>query len=396
MTPVLEFVDQDTLVFLDAATATTGAPGTDVRVKALKRVSTSPGAATWTPGSEEGGFNFSSSTESWESVLLGELGLDFGLSESNIGVTGNADTAMVVNQDGVTGMWVIEDDGVGDDLAFFQITNFSGTSGNGLREFNIEYVPGSFLNTLGADQNPSVDPSTNDGDSKRVLVDANGNVILIESGFYDTPQHEPTVQKLNILSMDDGNGRIELGAWDPNIVMDTTGLTDDDGAVVTDERMSVLDTVNNILYVYDSDNPTDGGSYDQDWYAIDLNTGLTSFIAQDVDNIISYSFGDDTSEFFFLGGTLLEGDLNGDGFVGLADLDIVLGNWNQTVPTGDLLAGDPTGDGYVGLGDLDIVLGNWNAGTPPTPAGSEIPEPASLALFTIAGLSTLARRRSQG
>ena len=62
---------------------------------------------------------------------------------------------------------------------------------------------------------------------------------------------------------------------------------------------------------------------------------------------------------------LIEGDLNADGFVGVDDLNIVLGNWNQNVTLGDLLAGDPSGDGFVGVDDLNLVLGNWNAGTPP-------------------------------
>ncbi len=61
----------------------------------------------------------------------------------------------------------------------------------------------------------------------------------------------------------------------------------------------------------------------------------------------------------------LTGDLDGDGFVGLADLDILLGNWNQSVPAGDLARGDASGDGFVGLDDLDLLLGNWNAGVPP-------------------------------
>lgn len=88
--------------------------------------------------------------------------------------------------------------------------------------------------------------------------------------------------------------------------------------------------------------------------------------------------------------TLL-GDLNGDGFVGLGDLDIVLGHWNQTVTAGDKLAGDPSGDGYVGLADLDEVLGNWNAGTPPA---SVIPEPGALGLFAAgAGALAFGRRR---
>ncbi len=59
----------------------------------------------------------------------------------------------------------------------------------------------------------------------------------------------------------------------------------------------------------------------------------------------------------------LAGDLDGDGYVGLADLDLVLGRWNNYVREGT--AADPSGDGFVGLDDLDIVLSNWNAGTPP-------------------------------
>jgi subtilisin-like proprotein convertase family protein len=62
---------------------------------------------------------------------------------------------------------------------------------------------------------------------------------------------------------------------------------------------------------------------------------------------------------------VITGDMNSDGFVGIEDLNIVLGNWNQAVTPGDLLFGDPTGDGFVGIGDLNVVLGNWNAGTPP-------------------------------
>lgn len=57
------------------------------------------------------------------------------------------------------------------------------------------------------------------------------------------------------------------------------------------------------------------------------------------------------------------GDLTFDGFVGIEDLNIILSNWNLTVPAGSL--SDPTGDNFVGIEDLGVVLGNWNAGTPP-------------------------------
>lgn len=93
--------------------------------------------------------------------------------------------------------------------------------------------------------------------------------------------------------------------------------------------------------------------------------------------------------------TQLEGDLNADGFVGIGDLNIVLGNWNATVTPGDLLSGDafhdPLNPGFVGIGDLNVVLGNWNAGTPPS--SSSVPEPASLALVTALASALGLRRR---
>ena len=81
----------------------------------------------------------------------------------------------------------------------------------------------------------------------------------------------------------------------------------------------------------------------------------------------------------------LEGDLDGDGFVGITDLNLVLSNWNLNVPPADAAA-DPTGDDYIGIEDLNVVLGNWNAGTPP---GAAVPEPASLALLGLGGLAML-------
>lgn len=87
-------------------------------------------------------------------------------------------------------------------------------------------------------------------------------------------------------------------------------------------------------------------------------------------------------------GIALEGDLNGDGFVGIIDLNIVLGVWDQAVPPADGRA-DPSGDGIVGIEDLNVVLSNWNAGTPPA---VDVPEPATLTLIGLTGVAWLCRR----
>ena len=87
----------------------------------------------------------------------------------------------------------------------------------------------------------------------------------------------------------------------------------------------------------------------------------------------------------------LSGDLDGDGFVGLNDLDIIITNWNLTVLPANSLA-DPSGDGYVGLEDLDIVLNNWNAGTPPL-INTNTPEPASFIYLAIAVLHICRRTK---
>ena len=87
---------------------------------------------------------------------------------------------------------------------------------------------------------------------------------------------------------------------------------------------------------------------------------------------------------------VVKGDLNGDGFVGVDDLNLVLQNWNRGVPPGDARA-DPTGDGYVGVSDLNRVLVNWNKGIPPV-VTAVIPEPASILLLGALGSSVLCQR----
>jgi len=88
----------------------------------------------------------------------------------------------------------------------------------------------------------------------------------------------------------------------------------------------------------------------------------------------------------------LQGDLNGDGFVGVDDLNIVLLQWNQSVTAGVWLSGDPTGDGFVGVDDLNAVLVNWNAGTPPA-VSVTVPEPAGILWLCLGAMDLVINGR---
>ena len=53
-------------------------------------------------------------------------------------------------------------------------------------------------------------------------------------------------------------------------------------------------------------------------------------------------------------------------------------------------AADPSVDGFVGLDDLDIVLGNWNAGAP---SAAVVPEPTALGLVGLGFFALTLRKR---
>lgn len=87
----------------------------------------------------------------------------------------------------------------------------------------------------------------------------------------------------------------------------------------------------------------------------------------------------------------LLGDVNGDGFVGQDDLNIILGSWGQHVPSGAVA--DLSRDGFVGQDDLNFVLSQWGQGTLPTLRTAAVPEASSLLFISTACMCLLASCR---
>ena len=56
------------------------------------------------------------------------------------------------------------------------------------------------------------------------------------------------------------------------------------------------------------------------------------------------------------------------------------------------IPGDINGDGFVGIADLNIILGNWNAGTPPAAGTPSIPEPSMIMLMGLGAIGLYVRR----
>lgn len=254
----LQFVDSETLLLLenkrvsDPATATTLQD--DYSIRSIERVSLTPNQATTGPN-DTGGYANTNSTESWSSVAwTGANAVDMDNFAGGGGIS-EARGMRYVEKDGVKGVWLVEDDGAaGDDFEFrtLDFNTHTVTQPGGYSGFAADNVAG-----VGNDNGGNVDGFD---------VDEEGTIVVYESGFLDSPQHEPAVQTVAVTNY--GSGPVTLGA---SAQEPTPSPTLDDDADVVDGRFSVYERGQNRVYRFDLDSGADP-AVRADVYVYDLDT----------------------------------------------------------------------------------------------------------------------------
>lgn len=432
----VDFVDPSRLVMLDNQTGLDTDPdivANDHQIRLLERVA---GPATYNAATNEGGFN-GQTTESWESTIGALVDMDAG--------TGRSEPVDIsaVSRDGTVGVWVGESDGGGDDVSFFEIDFNAGTATK--KELRVN--PSPYPEGFALDQDPTVDPSTNDGTLDWIRVDGNGNLLIGESGFFDgPPPEEPKVIGREIVNYDgadtDSNlqNEVVVGGWSTSANLPSPSADDD--AAVTDGRFVTVDKGTGEIYFFDVDS---GGQPDVagDVYVFDPATGSFTYEEQNAVNhflerqgIELFLRGDVTGDGLItdadidslfaaildptLGGevsaavgaewldltsdlalttldveTLVEdilntafGDTNLDGAVSFADFQNLQSNFNQP---GGWADGDLNGDGFITFADFQLLQANFgfNNMIGPAPLGdgldfAQVPEPSTFALMGVA------------
>ncbi len=312
------------------------------RVGATQGLAREPGDAGLGAG-ELGGYNGLENSESWEIFELdGELELD-GVAGSL--TQGDLDGISYADVEGVQGFWAADRDGGGDTLAFFEL-DFAARS---FEKAQFQFIDGNQDAQFLLDEDPTVDAGTNDGELDVFDVDENGDLIIVESGFFPNvdggPQEELRVITRDIVSYAGGDtdmdGRTEIlpGGY---TVSDFITPTLDDDTGVTDGRYSFYERGKNQLYIFDRD----GGSLPavtSDLYVFDLDT-----------NTIVYEELDAFNNGFFINGQNYHSFTLGDAFLkdGLVTPDDV-DAYYVAAQSGSLLAQenlDLTGDDVITLG----------------------------------------------
>lgn len=395
----LDFVNPETLVLLDANAGTTNPATNDFAIRVAKRASTSQGGATPPPfafppdTSPEGGYNSINNTQSWNSRIAGTLQLD------PMAITSPAGWSFV-KHDGILGVWAADSDGGGDDIAFYEL-NLTNPAAPTATKKDLFTSPsgGPYANSIGLAEDPSLDASTNDGEIDYLFVDKNGNLVVVESGFFDPnpdpnaqtgadtsdppdmiadPAFEPRVFQIGISDYDspdsDANGVDEVvptgpagtgfndtAPYEVSPYLPVSGANDNDTAVTNATRVA-YDKATGYLYIVDQDT-----NFLEDIYVFDPATG--TIVYHELRPFDVGIFNEDTLTVF------TRGDIDGSGMVDYKDIlalkdaiadptlggtvsAAVGGEWYDLTGDMTLTAADLTElvDGILGtaLGDFDL------------------------------------------
>jgi hypothetical protein len=400
----VEFVDQSTLVLLDDSIGqeSLNDPLDDHSVRNLKRVSTSPGAATSASvdrggvgmNYDNGGYNGGGTAESWESRIVESVGTNDPFLLQLDGAGHSEPESMAYYRDpasGVRGVWISESDMpvAGDTIAFLELDANGDTLGYRPQ------VGGGSPFTLTLSNNPAAGDDL-EGKSDNIFVDEDtGDLIIVESGFNDMadgvgPDHEPGVLRVPV-DYDNGMGEIEFGTWRPKVILNPT--KDPGDTNLERGSWSAYDSVKDTVWFFNPGGGSDTPAFEMDIYALDLTTGMTTSY-MNVDDSVSLFLGDsfgDKAVFMNLAAQGISGDYNDNGTVDAADYVV----WRENLNTASTLPNDPNG----GTVDMD-QFNTWRANFGKSVGiGSghltAVPEPAAAitAVLGTIGFGLIARRR---
>jgi len=278
-------------------------------------------------------------------------------------------------------------DGGGDDIAFYEIDlNAAGGPTATKKELANTLVGGTgpeLATQFGLAEDPSVDATTNDAEIDYLFVDKDGNLVIVESGFFDTVEgsnipplgvngetaQEPRVITVGIDNYDspdsDGSGLNEVLASGPA----GTGFSDTAPYSVSD-----FIPVNGAIDNDDDVTNTTRVAYDKSTgylYIVDQDTGFTEdlYVFDPVTGTIVYSELNPFDLGLINEGTLLvftRGDINNDGVVDGGDLTSLSDAIVDPTLGGSVSAAlgaewyDLTGDGLLtndDLAELQSIIG---------------------------------------
>lgn len=367
----LDFVDPETLLLLDVGTQ--DAPEGDFQIRAWNRVSTTPGLATINPNGpdgvaandddQQGGFN-GHAEESWESQIVGRLEMDEMSATDPLGLA-------IVNRDGVLGVWAADADGGGDDISFFEI-DLTGATPTLTKKELFSSSGGPFPTAFALDEDPSIATNTNDGDADFLAVDKDGNLVIGESGFFDTIEGmvdpplgagDETAEQPRVIILDiadyngsdsDGSGVNEIltggtgvddpAAWFTSASVPAGGLEAGDDDVLNIQSIA-YDRGTGYIYFIDRDD-----DFVEDIYVFDPATGT---IVHSENDAIDVGFFNSSSALIFV-----RGDINDDGSVTAEDISLLTAAIADPTQGGKFSPEvgqefyDLTGDGLLTMDDL--------------------------------------------